>query len=90
MTSTHDIVVAIYDTHAEAEETVRELQKSGFDMTKLSIVAKNPHAEEHVWASTQQVTALCIGARQVLFGAVCGVSSPAQLFLHFQVLVRCW
>ena len=48
MTSTHDIVVAIYDTHAEAEETVRELQKSGFDMTKLSIVAKNPHAEEHV------------------------------------------
>ncbi len=48
MTSTHDIVVAIYDTHAEAEQTVRELQKSGFDMTKLSIVAKNPHAEEHV------------------------------------------
>jgi len=48
MTSTHDIVVAIYATHAEAEQTVRELQKSGFDMTKLSIVAKNPHTEEHV------------------------------------------
>lgn len=48
MTSVHDIVVAIYNTHAEAEQTVKELQKSGFDMTKLSIVAKNPHAEQHV------------------------------------------
>ena len=48
MNAEHDIVVAIFDTHAEAEQTVKELQTSGFDMTKLSIVAKNPHAEEHV------------------------------------------
>jgi hypothetical protein len=25
-------VVAIYETHTEAEEAVKELQKSGFDM----------------------------------------------------------
>jgi uncharacterized membrane protein len=43
-----DIVVAIYDTHEQAEKTVLELQRAGFDMNKLSIVAKNPHAEEHV------------------------------------------
>ena len=43
-----EIVVAIYDTHDDAEKTVRELQHAGFDMKKLSIVAKNPHAEEHV------------------------------------------
>jgi uncharacterized membrane protein len=48
MSSVHNIVVAVYDTHTEAEQTVKELQKSGFDMKKLSIVAKNPHAEEHV------------------------------------------
>jgi uncharacterized membrane protein len=48
MSSVNNIVVAVYDTHVEAEQTVKELQKSGFDMKKLSIVAKNPHTEEHV------------------------------------------
>src|SRR5580704_17845667 len=43
-----NIVVAVYDAHAGAEEAVKELQTSGFDMKKLSIVGKNPHAEEHI------------------------------------------
>lgn len=34
-------VVALYDTHEKAEEAIRELQKSGFDMQKLSIVSKD-------------------------------------------------
>ena len=46
--SDNNIVVAVYAAHTEAEQGVRELQTSGFDMKKLSIVAKNPHAEEHV------------------------------------------
>jgi hypothetical protein len=41
-------VVAIYDTHGEAEQAIRELQRSGFDMTKLSIVGKDYHTEEDV------------------------------------------
>ena len=41
-------VVAIYNTHTEAEEAVRELQRSGFDMTQLSIVGKDYHTEDHV------------------------------------------
>ena len=40
--------VAVYDTHLQAEETVKELQKSGFDMKHLSIVGKDYHSEEHV------------------------------------------
>jgi len=40
--------VAIYDTHAQAEEAVKELQRSGFDMTKMSIVGKDYHTDEHV------------------------------------------
>jgi hypothetical protein len=44
----NNIAVAVYNVHAQAEEAVKTLQTSGFDMTKLSIVAKNPHAEEHV------------------------------------------
>ncbi len=41
-------VVAIYNTHPEAEAGVRALQLSGFDMKKLSIVGKDYHTEEHV------------------------------------------
>jgi uncharacterized membrane protein len=41
-------VVAIYGTHAQAEEAVKELQKSGFDMKKMSIVGKDYHTDEHV------------------------------------------
>ncbi len=46
--STNNIVVAVYESHTAAEQAVKELQNSGFDMKKLSIVGKNPHAEEHV------------------------------------------
>ncbi|HEX5446990.1 MAG TPA: general stress protein [Pirellulales bacterium] len=41
-------VVAIFATHDQAERAVRELQKDGFDMKKLSIVGKDYHTEEHV------------------------------------------
>src|SRR5208283_5212984 len=40
--------VAIYDTHSQAEEAVKNLQKSGIDMKKLSIVGKDYHSEEDV------------------------------------------
>ena len=40
--------VAVFHSHSEAEEAVRELESSGFDMTKLSIVGKDYHTDEHV------------------------------------------
>ena len=47
MTKTNS-VVAIYDTHVQAEEAVKSLQKAGIDMKKLSIVGKDYHSEEDV------------------------------------------
>ncbi len=41
-------VVAIFQSHDQAEDAVRELQKDGFDMKKLSIVGKDYHTDEHV------------------------------------------
>ena len=41
-------VVAIYKSHAEAETAIKELQQSGFDMKKLSIVGRDYHTDEHV------------------------------------------
>jgi uncharacterized membrane protein len=40
--------VAVFETHAEADEAVKELQKAGFDMKKLSVVGKDYHTEEQV------------------------------------------
>ena len=49
MTSSDDkAVVGVYDTHTAAENAVKELQKAGFDMKRLSIVGKDYHTEEHV------------------------------------------
>lgn len=41
-------VVATFKTHTQAEEAVRQLQHSGFDMKLLSIVGKGYHTEENV------------------------------------------
>ena len=41
-------VVAIYPTHTAAEAAIKELQQSGFDMKKLSIVGRDHHTDEHV------------------------------------------
>jgi hypothetical protein len=37
----------IFGTHAAAEDAVRKLGTSGFDMKKLSLVGKGYHTEEH-------------------------------------------
>jgi len=41
-------VVAIYDTHEQAELAVKSLQEAGIDMKSLSISAKDQHTDEHV------------------------------------------
>ena len=43
-----DAIVAVYNSHGEAEEAVAQLQRAGFDMKKLSIVGKDYHTEENV------------------------------------------
>ena len=44
----NDTTVAVYTSHSDAEKAVKELQKSGFDMKKLSIVGKGYHTEDSV------------------------------------------
>jgi hypothetical protein len=43
-----DAVVAGYETHSQAEAALKELQRAGFDMKRLSIVGKDYHTEETV------------------------------------------
>lgn len=41
-------VVAIFDTHDQAEQAIKTLQEAGVDMKALSIAARNTHTDEHV------------------------------------------
>ena len=43
-----EAVIAIYDAHTDVDAAVKELQKGGFDMTKLSVVGKDYHTDEQV------------------------------------------
>ena len=46
--SSSNSVVAIYASHPEAETAIKELQRSGFEMKKLSIIGRDVHTDEHV------------------------------------------
>ncbi len=41
-------IVAVYETHVDAETGVKELQKAGFNMAALSIVGREYHTGEHI------------------------------------------
>ena len=55
-------VVAVFTTHELARGAIRELQTSGFDLAKLSIVGRDYHTEEHV------VGCYCTGHRMLYWG----------------------
>jgi uncharacterized membrane protein len=46
-TSQEHSIVAIYESHTGAEAALKELQRAGFDMKRLSIIGKDFHTEEH-------------------------------------------
>ena len=46
--SKENSVVAVYLTHTEADKAVKELQRGGVDLHKLSIVGKGYHTDEQV------------------------------------------
>jgi hypothetical protein len=48
MTGINCSAVGVFGNHEDAESAVKELQKSGYDMKKLSVVAKDFQTEENV------------------------------------------
>jgi len=41
-------VIAVYPSHEQAAAAISQLQRSGFDVTKVSIVGRDYHTEENV------------------------------------------
>ena len=46
--SERNSAVGIFDSHLLAENAIQELQRSGLDIKKLSIVGRDQHTDEHV------------------------------------------
>ena len=56
----NNVIVPIYESHAEAEAAVKELRRSGFDMKELSIVGRERRSwlsPQNAWALQEQFTA---------------------------------
>ncbi|GEM_PF-227661 len=81
MAHTHT-VVAHFPSHREAEQVVLELQKTGFDMQKLSIIGKDYQTTEHVrgffsWKDTAKAGAAGGGYWGSFFGGLFGILAGA-------------
>jgi hypothetical protein len=45
---TNEVAVATFDSHVGAEDAVKALNRSGFDMKRISIIGKDYTTDEHV------------------------------------------
>jgi uncharacterized membrane protein len=78
----NNAVVAIYKSHAEAEAAVKELQRSGFDMKKLSIVGRDHHTDEHVVGYYNAGDRMkCWGRQGAFWGGIWGMLFGSAFFL---------
>lgn len=80
--SDNDIVVAVYSAHAAAEDAVKQLRKSGYDIRKLSIVVKDYHIEERVVGFYNAGDRMKHwGKYGILWGGILGLLVGAALFV---------
>jgi hypothetical protein len=78
----NNAVVAIYKSHTEAEAAVKELQQSGFDMKKLSIVGRDYHTDEHVVGYYNAGDRMkCWGKLGAFWGGIWGLLFGSAFFL---------
>jgi hypothetical protein len=75
--------IYVYGTHAAAEDAIRALSRSGFDMKRLSLIGKGHHSEElPVGFSTKGDRIVSWGRQGAFWGAIWGLLfAPAVFFL---------
>ncbi len=75
--------VYVFNTHTEAEDAIRSLSKSGFNMENLSLVGKGYHSEEHpvgFYTSGDRIKSW--GGMGAFWGGIWGLLfAPAVFFL---------
>ena len=81
-------VVAIYDSHTGAEAALKDLQKAGLDMKRLSIIGKDFHTEEHALGFYTSGDRMKFWAPAGRFGEVSGDFSSVEHSSSFLYSVR--
>jgi len=72
----------IFNTHVEAEDAIRLLSRSGFDVTKLSLIGKGYHSEEHpVGFYTKGDRIKAWGKTGAFWGGIWGLLLAPAVFL---------
>jgi len=75
-------MVAIYDDHDLAEEAVKKLQNTGFDVSKLSIVGKDYHTDEKVLGYYNMGDRMVNwGVRGAFWGSIWGILVGSAFFV---------
>jgi hypothetical protein len=72
----------VFNTHQEAEDAIRLLGRSGFDVTKLSLVGKGYHSEEHpmgFYSSGDRIKAW--GGTGAFWGGIWGLLLAPAVFM---------
>lgn len=75
--------VYVFNSHTEAEDAIRSLNKAGFDVRKLSLIGKGYHTDEHaVGFYTAGDRIKTWGSRGAFWGGIWGLLlAPAVFFL---------
>jgi hypothetical protein len=82
MSATESGIAATYDSLDLAEEAVEELDRSGFDIRKVSIVGQGYHVEKHpLGFRTTYDYAISWGTNGAVFGGLWGLVAGAILVL---------
>ena len=78
-----NLPVYVFNTHIEAEEAVKALSKSGYDVKKLSIIGKGDHTEETpIGFYTMGDRVKAWGGMGAFWGGIWGLLiAPAVFFL---------
>jgi hypothetical protein len=78
-----DSSLYVFNSHTEADEAIRSLSKSGFDVKKLSLIGKGYHSNEHpigFYTAGDRIKAW--GGTGAFWGGIWGVlMTPAVFFL---------
>jgi hypothetical protein len=75
-------VVAVYNSHTEAEQAVAKLSAASFDITKISIIGKDYHTEEKVvgyYSTSDRMKSW--GGLGAFWGGIWGLLFGAGFFL---------
>lgn len=75
-------VFALYDSHREAEQAIRDLQAAGCDMQNLSVIGRDYYTEQGVvGAYTSGDETKAWGTTGALWGRLWGVTTASAFFL---------